>query len=646
MSVLRLPSLFTDHMVIQRERPAPLWGWASPGVEVRASIAGCVSAPVRAGADGRFALALPVLHAGGPHTLTVSASDGAERVIADVLVGEVWLCSGQSNMEWPASISGYSAAEIARGGPSQLRLFRVPQTFARATRDDVDARWTPAGGANLGPFSGVGYAFACDLIGALGVPVGLVQSAWGGTAAEWWTPEAALDADPELRPIMERVRAAGEPAAEGTPEHAAAMEKWQRESFHQDPGNAGEGKGWAKPGIAEDAWSTMRLPQYWEDAGLMIDGAVWFRRMVEIPRAWLGKELTLSLGPVDDFDITYVNGVKVGGIGKETADSYRVARSYTVPAALTGSATLTIAVRVFDHMGNGGIYGDPELMRIHPIGRQSEAIPLHGDWRYRIELELAPKPWVPPPPTLESHMFPGRLWNGMLRPLAPYALRGVIWYQGESNADRAEQYRALMRTMITCWRQAWDAELPFYQVQLAPFMGRESKPKDSAWAELRESQELLERDLPQVDCAVIIDSGDSADIHPRNKALVGRRLARIALAKQHGRVVEHSGPRLVGHEIAKDAIRLRFAHCDGGLCASGGAPVAGFAIAGEDRRFVWATAVIDADTVTVSAPEVPKPVAVRYAWADHPVANLVNQDGLPGRPFRTDRWPGITAGKR
>ncbi len=478
------------------------------------------------------------------------------------------------------------------------------------------------------------------------MPVGLIQSAWGGSAAEWWTPEAALDAEPELAPIMQRVRIAGEPAAAGTPEHAAAMEKWQRESFHQDPGNAGEGRGWAKPGIPEDGWSTMRLPQYWEDAGLMIDGAVWFRRVVEIPREWLGRELTLALGPIDDFDTTYVNGVKVGGIGKDIPDSYRVPRSYAVPAALTAASSLTIAVRVFDHMGNGGIYGDRELMRIHPSGAPSAAIALHGDWRYRIELELAPRPWVPPPATMDSHMFPARLWNAMLRPLAPYALKGVIWYQGESNADRAEQYRRLMRTLIACWREAWNSELPFYQVQLAPFMARHSQPRDSAWAELRESQELLEQDLREVDCAVIIDSGDSDDIHPRNKALVGRRLARIALAKQYGRAVEHSGPRLVAHETAKDAMRLRFAHCDGGLCALGGAPLAGFAIAGEDRRFVWAKAVIEADTVTVSSHEVPKPVAARYAWADHPVANLVNQDGLPARPFRTDRWPGVTTGKR
>lgn len=645
MPTLRLPHLFTDHAVLQRHRPVPIWGWTTPGARVTATLAGAQGEGT-ADANGRFELQLPPQLAGGPYALAIRTSEGLETILQDVLVGEVWLCSGQSNMEWSMSISGYSTAEVAAGGPAGIRLFHVPNRPSATPQQDVETSWTLPTAVPLGRFSGVAYAFGSLLHRTLGIPIGLIQSAWGGTAAEWWTPTTALDADPLLRPIMDRLRAMPPLPEPSSPAYAAALAEWEQKAFHQDPGNVGEGKGWAAPDCPLTDWQTMTLPTYWENVGLDMDGAVWFRKTVTVPRAWIGRDLTLSLGPIDDFDTTYVNGVRVGGVGKETPNAYQVDRLYPVPARLVTGERVHIAVRVFDHLGNGGIYGQAGQLLLHPAGEPKAAIALAGEWHYRIELRLPSMAWSAPPPTSDSHALPARLWNGMIVPLAPYALAGAIWYQGESNADRAEQYRVLMRTMISCWRALFGGPLPFYQVQLAPFMHRRPDPQESAWAELREAQEQVGEDLPDVDCAVIIDSGDELDIHPRNKALVGRRLARIALAKLHGVAIEHAGPTLAACERAGDSMRLRFRHCEGGLVASGGGPVRGFAIAGADRKFVWAEATIDADTVVVRAPGVAAPEAVRYAWADFPVANLMNQDGLPARPFRTDRWPGLTTGKR
>jgi sialate O-acetylesterase len=642
---LALSRLFTDHLVLQRGRLVPVWGTAEPGERVQVEVAG-VRAEAAAGADGRFRAMLPALGPGGPHDLRVRGERSGEVVVRDVLVGEVWLCSGQSNMEWPVSVSGYTQAQIAGIKHERIRLFKVPNSPASKPRAELGGgTWMRCEPAAAESFSGVAYAFGVELERAVGVPVGLIQSAWGGTAAEWWTPIAALEADPELAPIVQRMRDQGPLPEPGTPEHAAALAKWEAEAFYQDPGNQGEGMGWAKPDADLGDWQPMRLPQHWEATGLNIDGAVWFRRTVTVPAAWAGRDLTLSLGPIDDFDVTYVDGERVGATGKEVRDSYNVPRIYTVPGRLVRGGTLTIAVRVFDHLGNGGIWGHPTALAIHPVGKPDEGIALAGEWLYRVELALPPKAWTPPPATADAHSLPARLWNGMINPLVPYALRGAIWYQGESNADRSEQYRGLMKTMIGQWRRAWGWDFPFYQVELAPFMARRDEPSESGWAELRESQMRVARELTACDLASLIDSGDAADIHPKNKALAGRRLARLALARDYSSAIEPSGPRFVGMETADGALRLRFSHCHGGLAAHGGI-VRGFAIAGDDRAFRWAEATVDGDCVLVRSADVAKPVAARYAWADNPLGTLMNQDGLPAHPFRTDSWPGVTTGKR
>jgi sialate O-acetylesterase len=389
----------------------------------------------------------------------------------------------------------------------------------------------------------------------------------------------------------------------------------------------------------------MDLPQQFETAGLLIDGAVWFRRVLELPESWAGKDLVLNLTPIDDQDITYFNGKKVGSIGRETPNSYMVPRKYVVPGSLVHGGRNVIAVRVFDSAGEGG-FSRGGAMSIGP--NEGEVISLRGAWDYKVELALEPKhpDWGSRPEAVgvSNQNNPSVLYNAMIAPLVPFAIRGAIWYQGESNAGRAYQYRTLFPIMIRNWRSAWGHDFPFYFVQLANWHANKAEPDESDWAELREAQTMTLRE-PQTGMAVTIDIGDENDIHPRNKLDVGRRLAAWALAGTYGEKVIPSGPLFDRFTVEGDWVRIRFKH-GVGLKTSDGGPVKGFAIAGEDRRFVWADARIDGDAVIVSSPKVLKPVAVRYGWADNPIANLYNGAGLPASPFRTDDWPGITAAHR
>ncbi len=634
---LALPALFGDRMVLQRGVELPVWGTAPSGAAVVVELAG-QRRQTRADADGAWSLRLAPLAAGGPHELVVTA--GRTLRFTDVLVGEVWLASGQSNMEMP--LAGWGRVldyelEIARADYPEIRLFQVERQTAPRPRADVrSAGWESCSPESVAEFSSTAYFFGRRLHRELGVPIGLIHSSWGGTAAEAWTSAETLRRMAEFRPAVEAVSAT-------TDEQLAAMERaWEAAlagrrtaMAARDAGLAGDPPRWAAPELDDSAWATMELPANWEDAGLAeLDGVVWFRRAVELPAAWAASDLVLSLGPIDDADETFFNGRRIG-----STSGWSELRRYRVPAALVRPGRNLIAVRVLDTLYSGGLWGEPDDLRL--AGPDGPPLELAGSWRYRVGLdagELAP---LPPAP--HSPHRPSVLYNAMLRPLAPFAIRGVIWYQGESNVERAAQYRRLFPALIRDWRATWrQPELPFYFVQLASFLPREAEPGDSAWAELREAQRGA-LSLPATGMAVAIDIGDADDVHPKNKQEVGNRLARLALRRLYGREIADSGPlyRELRHE--GDRIRLLFDHAAGGLEAKGGA-LTGFAVAGADRRFRWADARIDGDAVVVWSAEVPRPVAVRYGWADNPAANLYNAAGLPASPFRTDDWPGVTAG--
>lgn len=617
--------LFTDHMVIQRDVPVPVWGWAAPGQEVTVALAG-KRATARAGADGKWLAKLEPIAAGGPHTLEVA---GPERVVlADVLAGDIWICSGQSNMQWPVAGSQNAAQEIAAADLPAIRLFTVPMRAAMEPEPLVAGAWTPASPQSVPGFSAVGFFFGRELHKELGVPIGLINSSWGGTIAEAWTSAEALSTmDDFARPVAELKELAAAQKG-GADRFGELMARWWREN---DPGSKGEPR-WENPSFDAAAWRTMDLPAGWENAGLPgYDGLVWFRKEIELPAAWAGKEAILRLGPIDDRDTTWVNGARVG-----EGDDWTAPRVYKVPAGTLTAGRNVIAVRVLDTGGGGGITGAPDQFSLELAGGGAPAVALAGPWRWRDAAPLSRLGSVPQKPGSNPNVVTV-LYNGMIAPLVPFAIKGAIWYQGESNAGKPLQYRTLLPTLIRDWRARFGVgDFPFLVVQLANFMAPQKEPVESGWAELREAQLLTAQADPKVGLAVTIDIGAADDIHPRNKQDVGRRLALEALRIGSGKDIVSSGLEYAGAEVRGGEIVLRFRSAGGGLVAKGGGKLEGFAIAGEDGKFAWADAAIAGETVVVSSPAVPKPAAARYGWANNPNCNLYNKEGLPASPFRTD----------
>ena len=646
---VRTPSLFGDNMVLQQGPKARVWGTARAGERVTVRLAGRAA---RATADGRgrWQAFLGPLKAGGPFELTVEGSN--RLVFRNVLIGEVWVCSGQSNMEWPLARAAGGPEDAAAANDHELRFFTVAHKTAAEPQADVDGRWTVATPEEALRFSAVAFYFGRELRNRLRVPVGLIHTSWGGTPAESWTSREVLAADPALKPILDRHEEAMRNLPELRREYDRRLAEWNKQNekiIQRDEGNKGEALGFADPAHDHSAWQRMSLPQQWENAGLKVDGAIWFRREVNVPAQLAGRALVLSLGAIDDHDTTYFNGERVGATGVETPNAYAAPRRYRVPGRLVRAGRNVVAVRVFDALGGGGFAGPPGEMRLSAES-DAEAIPLDGPWAYKPEAvvparEIDYSNHPGPRPGPESHYNPVVLYNAMIAPLTPFRIRGAIWYQGESNAGRAHQYRTLFPAMIRNWRSAWgQGDFPFYFVQLANWRARKAEPSESDWAELREAQSLTMRSVPRTGMAVTVDIGDANDIHPRNKRDVGLRLARWALADTYGQKIEPSGPLHDSHSVEGDKVRVRFKHARGLKTSDGRAPV-GFAVAGADRKFVWAEARVEGDAVVVWSREVPRPVAVRYAWADNPAINLYNSDDLPASPFRTDDWPGLTAGR-
>ena len=639
---VRLPAIISDNLVLQQGTKVRIWGSARAGERVTVTFQN-KSAEAVADSQGHWQVFVGPLKRGGPAELTVKGDN--TLTIKNVLVGEVWLCSGQSNMEWPLANTIGATETLAQANYPEIRMFRVEHHTSAEPLTDLEGHWVVTTPDEAAHFTAVGYFFGRELYQRLKVPVGLINSSWGGTPAEAWTSHEALVSSPELKPILDRYESSLNMLPQAKEAYAQALAQWEEKNLYSDTGNKGETLGYADPATSTADWSKMDLPQQFETAGLLIDGAVWFRRVLELPAAWAGKDLVLNLPPIDDEDVTYFNGKKVGSIGRDTPNSYSVPRKYVVPAALVHGGRNVIAVRVFDSAGEGG-FSRGGAMSIGP--NEGDVISLRGAWDYKVELALEPKhpDWGSRPEAVgvSNQNNPSVLYNAMIAPLVRFAIRGAIWYQGESNAGRAYQYRTLFPIMIRDWRSAWGHEFPFYFVQLANWHANKAEPDESDWAELREAQTMTLRE-PQTGMAVTIDIGDENDIHPRNKLDVGRRLAAWALAGTYGQKDIPSGPLFDRFTIEGDKIRIRFKH-GAGLKTRDGGVVKGFAIAGEDRRFVWADARIDGDAVVVSSPKVTKPVAVRYGWADNPIANLYNGAGLPASPFRTDDWPGVTTGRR
>lgn len=639
---ITLSVLFTNNMVLQQKDNVPVWGSTSSGKNIRITTSWNNKVyTVKPGPDGKWKTTVSTPSYGGPYSMTFD--DGEVLKLNNILIGEVWVCSGQSNMEMPLAgwgkINNYKE-EIAAASYPEIHLLQIQKNTSTTPLSEITADgdgWQECTPSTISGFSSVAYFFAKNLFEAKHVPVGVIHTSWGGTIAEAWTSGTALKKMPEFLGEVERMENDKDFEKKETEKYNQEIAARNRTLDEKDPGL--KTTSWASRAVDVSSWQTMPLPTLWEQAGLPdFDGVVWFRKKIMLPETWKGKSLTLNLGPIDDMDVTWFNGTVVG-----MTDGWERKRTYTIPGNLVKTGENIIAVRVLDGSGGGGIYGEPQNMFLQT--NTGEKLELAGPWAYKVALTKEQLPAMP----VQRVTGPNRptvLYNAMIHPLIPYAIKGAIWYQGESNADRAYQYRELFPLMISDWRKNWGrGNFPFYFVQLANFMKPDQQPAESAWAELREAQKMT-LSLPNTGMATAIDIGDENDIHPKNKQEVGRRLALIALANLYGENVAWSGPVYKSYKTDGNKIRLSFSHTDKGLQAKGSDTLKGFAIAGSDHKFYWATAAISGNEVVVSSPQVTDPVAVRYAWGNNPQANLCNAAGLPAPPFRTDDWQGVTYGKK
>ena len=612
--------LFGDHMMLQRGKTNTFWGWAKPGETIRLEISGRVATGV-AGADGRWQAQILPPPVGGPYTLQIS---GPQTVtFTNILVGDVWLCGGQSNMEFPLSRADNGEAEVKSAQQPNLRLFTVKQQPAYAPASVVRGSWkvcSPQTATEDGGVSAVGYFFARRIQSETNVPIGLIKDCWGGTPAESWTSAEALrpfaEFDAGLREVV-RLHSQG-----GT-EYGNYISHWNDEF---DPGQKDN---WAAPNLDESDWRAVTVPGGFAELGVPMTPAVcYFRKTVVLPDPLPAGGAKIFLGVIERMDTTQINGRWVGA-----SAWVENPRAYAIGAGILKPGTNLITVRVFKTKPNGGFQSRPEQLKL-VLGDKSE-IPLAGAWKGKLSVDARPP--HPLPLGFENWpTMPAVLYNGMIAPLAPLAIAGAIWYQGEANVGRAAQYQKLLPAMIADWRQTFQqGEFPFYIVSLAAFLPHKDTPGDDSWAELRDAQAFAARTVSHSCLALAIDVGDAQDIHPTKKKEVGERLALCALADHYGRKVVCSGPTFDRVEVSAGGLKVHFKNTDGGLMVKGH-KLGEFAVAGSDKKWFWADAQIDGDTVLVSAPQVAEPKFVRYAWQANPVATLFNGAGLPAVPFRTD----------
>lgn len=656
---VKLPAILSDHMVLERTEKVPIWGWAESGENITVTL-NSQTTKTTADSNGKWRVNLNLKDsAPGPFEMVVEGKN--KLTVADVVVGEVWLASGQSNMEFRVKATEGAKDVIAKSENPQIRHFLVKLKSSLEPLDDTVGKWVVASPATTGEFSAVGYFFARSLQATLKIPVGLIHASWGGTPSEAWTSVPAIDSVPDLKEARERLWTMGKEYPAKRKLYNEQIVAWLKANGREDQ---------PTPDIAPYAgetfdakgWVPVTLPGEIKAPGLPDTGVVWLRKEIDIPKkSGIGMGFML---PIDGFDSVYWNGKllrsttpdKYPGDGSTRRDGPFFIRDSAVK---TGKNV--IAIRLYEPIAPAKFTTDP---RLGPIL-------LSGEWMAKAETTFPPATpeqlATAPTPLAFFRAFqftPSTLFNGMINPVLPYAIKGAIWYQGETNAIRAWQYRTALPLLINDWRKQWQqGDFPFYIVQLANYQPKKTSPGESAWAELREAQSLASK-LPNAGVAVTIDLGESNDIHARNKKDVGERLALLPLAHDYNQPVPASGPTFESAKILPGKIVLSFKDTAGGLVArplpatydvrtiaketaplvrnSPNSEIEGFAICGADKKWVWADAKIEGDKVVVSSAEVKEPIAVRYAWSDNPTCNLYNGAGLPASPFRTDDFPATT----
>ena len=630
-----LPRIFSNNMVLQRDIPVTIWGWADAGEKITVAFKGNTYIN-QADSSGNWQITLPETSAGGPYHITISGENSME--LSNVLFGDVWVCSGQSNMYFRTAAAKNAYIDIQAANYDKIRLFQIDKDAKHVPQKDlVSGEWQECTPRTVYGFSAVAYFFGREIHRELDVPIGLIHASWGGSKIQAWMDEASIKEFSDYQEQVEEI--------EQTPDYFATLEKEYEKKggnflvkaiYEKDPGFKADGTLSTNDFFSANGWQEIGVPGYWEDSRLpSYDGTLWYRKQFELPESFQHRDLLLDLGWIDDYDFTFFNGELVGKTFYKGSE-----RRYEIPSALIKPRENEIIVCVYDYSGYGGFWG-PSKSQIRKLNDRADLqIDLQGLWKFKpgisqLELRISETNKQP-----RKRDIPTFLFNSMIAPLTKYSIKGVIWYQGEGNADNGAEYAKLFPAMISGWRRSWkQGDFPFLFVQLANYGFPTDKPTQSNWAELREAQ-LTTLSLPGTAMVVTIDLGDKMNIHPTNKQEVGRRLAISAQKVAYHKNIVNSGPVFRSMEIREGKAYINFNHMGTGLVAKDKfGYLKEFAIAGADMEFVWAKALVMGHQVVVYNEKIKNPKAVRYAWSDNPSqANLYNQQGLPATPFRTDNW--------
>ncbi|MDT0686488.1 sialate O-acetylesterase [Autumnicola psychrophila] len=630
---VKLPQIISDGLVLQRNAEIPVWGWADPNEEITLSFMG-KNYKTTASQEGNWNIRLPKMKPGGPYKMVISGKNRLE--VKDILIGDVWLAAGQSNMVHQMDIHDVTyEKEIATASYPEIRHFKIPTATALSgpQQDLPGGEWQKAVGDEVRPFSAVAYFFAKEIYKKHKIPIGLINASVGGTPIEAWIPEEGFQNFNEILKIIK----------ENKDTAFVNKQMRNRSSFNQnsressDKGLTGEIP-WYDPDFIPKNWRRINIPGYWEDQGAGdLNGVVWYRREIEMPASMAGKEATVFLGRIVDADELYINGTNVGN----TTYQYPQ-RRYDVPANLLKEGKNSFVIRVTNNSGKGGFVPD----KPYYIFTANDTVDLKGYWKYKVGEVFAPVDYSsisrrdndePRPRRINPQNEPTALYNAMVAPFTELPLKGILWYQGESNSGNPKIYEDYMHSLINGWREIFHSpNIPFIYAQLPNFMDVSYLPSESNWAELRESQ-LKALSSPNTAMTVNIDLGEWNDIHPDNKKDVGVRMALAAQKLAYGEDIVYSGPIYKDHKINGNKVVISFTNVGSGLNTNDGEELSEFAIAGEDKKFVWANAKIEGNKVIVWSDEVPNPKYVRYAWANNPDnPNLKNKEGLPASPFRIE----------
>ena len=619
---IKLPAIVRDSMILQRDAPVTIWGWASPGEKI-SIILNKKKYTVKADTNGRWKTTMSPTKAGGPYTIELNGKN--KITIRNVLFGDVWFCSGQSNMVHQLNIHDVRyAKEIVEANYPDIRQFWVPNTTnLQSPQEDLPySNWQEAVGEKVRPFSAVAYFFARKLYETNHVPIGIINASVGGPPIESWTSEEGLKDFNETVAVIQQNKDTAYISS------VIAKEQNYQPAIHEDLGKAGVIK-WYEMNYKPSGWRDINIPGYWEDQGIKdLNGVVWYRKEITIPASMTGKNARIFLGRIVDADELYINGTLVGGATYQ----YPQRRYKILPGVLKPGKNIFV-IRVSNTAGKGGFVPD----KPYYLFAGNDTIDLKGTWQYKVG-EVYPLQETKPGPPFRLQYQPTALYNAMIAPVTNYTIKGFCWYQGEGNIHTAEEYTKLLPALISDWRTQWQqTSLPFLIVQLPGFSDYNYYPSESNWAILREAQ-LKTLTVANTALTVAIDLGEWNDIHPDNKKDVGERLALAALKLAYNKNIVSSGPLYQSSEIAGDKITVHFSNTGSGLVTNDEEAPGDFAIAGADKKFVWATATIEGDNIIVTSDKIKKPLYVRYAWADNPVhPNVYNKEGLPASPFRTDK---------